>query len=565
MKATILFLLFATFGMAVGAAQPTVAKGGVLNAASYAPYGLPNSPIAQGSIFVVFGSNMGPATLEEIGAFPLPKKLGGTSIQAAVNGTTVDALMIYTSASQVAAILPSSTPAGSGTLTVSYNGAASAPVDIQVVPSSVGIFAMNQAGSGPGVITDAVYTVPQLTSSASPNQTLILWATGLGPVTGDEGAGPLPGDMKNVPIEVWVGNQQAAVTYRGRSGCCAGLDQIVFQVPASVEGCRVPVVVKTGTVVSNFVSMPIAAGGKTCSDPVASGSIDWTTLAKNGKVSIGLVDLSRSSNSMVLPPPLGNGKPTITTTDSGLAEFNKFDFSKFNQLQNPFGVNVNSYGACSVYTFKGMSAGIVDPFKPVPLDAGAQIAVNGPNGARQLTKDATINAYFAQLGGGQPGTPGAGPLYLDAGSYTVTGPGGADVGAFTANLSVAQPLTWTNEDAITTVTRSQGQPVTWTGGDPAGIVTITGSSIVLGTAPDGSDSVGAIFTCTAKAADGQFTIPALVLSALPPSSSSSVGGISIPTGSLSVASGSFGNFTATGIDYGVISSSVSSSKGVTYQ
>ena len=42
-------------------AQPTINAGGTLNAASYAYQGLPNSSIAQGSIFVVFGTNMGAA------------------------------------------------------------------------------------------------------------------------------------------------------------------------------------------------------------------------------------------------------------------------------------------------------------------------------------------------------------------------------------------------------------------------------------------------------------------------------------------------------------------------
>ena len=30
-------------------------------------------------------------------------------------------------------------------------------------------------------------------------------------------------------MEVWVGNKQAKVTYAGRSGCCVGIDQVVFE------------------------------------------------------------------------------------------------------------------------------------------------------------------------------------------------------------------------------------------------------------------------------------------------------------------------------------------------
>src|SRR5580700_6110082 len=117
-------------------AQPTVAAGGVLNVASYSYAGLPNGSIAQGSMFVAFGSNMG--TVNSATSFPLPNTLGTTSIKVTSGSTSVDAIMIYTTPGQVAAILPSSTPVGSATLTLTNNGQTSSPVDIQIVPSSFG-------------------------------------------------------------------------------------------------------------------------------------------------------------------------------------------------------------------------------------------------------------------------------------------------------------------------------------------------------------------------------------------------------------------------------------------
>ena len=50
----------------------------VLNAASYALPGAPNSGIARGSMFVVFGTELGPADLQQATGFPLPTSLGGT-------------------------------------------------------------------------------------------------------------------------------------------------------------------------------------------------------------------------------------------------------------------------------------------------------------------------------------------------------------------------------------------------------------------------------------------------------------------------------------------------------
>src|SRR4051794_14215928 len=72
----------------------------IVNAASYTRSELPNSAIAPGSIFVVFGTELGPAALQQASGFPLPVTLAGTSARVTVGPTTVDAIVLYTSASQ---------------------------------------------------------------------------------------------------------------------------------------------------------------------------------------------------------------------------------------------------------------------------------------------------------------------------------------------------------------------------------------------------------------------------------------------------------------------------------
>src|SRR5580692_8818731 len=110
------------------AQNPTIT--GIVNASSARPPGLPNSAIAQGSIFVVYGSNLGAAapagSLANLASMsmPLPTTAGlaGTTITVTVNGTTLPAPILYTIPGQVAAIMPSATPVGTGTLTLTYNG-----------------------------------------------------------------------------------------------------------------------------------------------------------------------------------------------------------------------------------------------------------------------------------------------------------------------------------------------------------------------------------------------------------------------------------------------------------
>jgi uncharacterized protein (TIGR03437 family) len=541
------------------AAQPVVNS--VLNNASYALPGLPNGGIAQGSIFAVFGTGLGGNDLAQQPSYPLQKTLNGTSIKVTVNGTTVDAIPIYTLAKQVGAVLPSNTPVGTGTLTLTYNNQTSAAAPITVVANSFGIFTVNQQGTGPGIVTDANYQVRGLTTSAKPGQAVIIWGTGLGAINRDDALQPAspPVDLTSIPVEVWVGSQKAAISYRGRSGCCAGLDQIVATIPAGITGCHASLAVKIGNVVSNFVTTPIAVNGAACSDPNGPTSGLLKQAEKSGSISIGSVILSRSTTVSTLPPPIGT---STTTTDSGLASFSRYTFQQLNSAQNPF--QAYTFGACTVYPFQGQSSITVDPIEPTPLDAGPALSVSGPRGVKQMPKSTLggLAFYYALLGGGSG--PTALPPYLDAGSYTVTGPGGNDIVAFSGNINVAAPLTWTNESSIDIIPRVTGVNVTWTGGAPDATVLISGSSFLAGVLPDGSDAVGGVFTCTSMNT-GSFTVPPTVLLSLPPSSTIGAGDFTFATGSLSIGSLQTAPMTVPGVDLATINSLVTSGKSVTYQ
>ena len=120
-------------------AAPAVA--GVYNAASWVVPQQTNSGIAQSALFTVTGTGLGPATIQHANSYPLPttEGLAGTTIQVRVNGVTKNCIMIYSRNTQVAAILPSPTPVGTGTLTLSYQGAESS-IAIQVLAANFGTF-----------------------------------------------------------------------------------------------------------------------------------------------------------------------------------------------------------------------------------------------------------------------------------------------------------------------------------------------------------------------------------------------------------------------------------------
>ena len=152
----VLFLMASAISLS---AAPVVNS--VMNAASNLTPVLPNASIAPASIFIVKGTGLGPAAIS-IDPKPFQNtSLSGTSVSLTVAGTTVSALMYYTSATQVAALLPSNTPTGGpGTITVTYNGQSSPATQFRgVVASNIGFFTLNQSGQGPAIVTYPDYTI----------------------------------------------------------------------------------------------------------------------------------------------------------------------------------------------------------------------------------------------------------------------------------------------------------------------------------------------------------------------------------------------------------------------
>jgi uncharacterized protein (TIGR03437 family) len=526
---------------------PPPSIGGLLNNYSYIRPGLPNYGIAQGSIFDIFGTNLATSTASQ--GVPLQKSLGGASISVTVNGVTTQAIPYFASPFQIAAILPSATPAGTGTITVTTGGQTSAPAPIVVLPSAFGLLSVSASGSGAAAAYDYNEGNKLLTqtNAANPGEYIVLWGTGLGPVTGDETVYQTQTNLTGIPIEVDIGGVSATVAYHGRS-IYPGLDQINVIVPPGVTGCSVSLVVSESGVPSNFTTIPVAASGRICSDPVTSpfSTSDWQTLSSLSTVNLGLISLGTVSTT-TLPVTVGSVTTLGTTTTSDEANAVFVSYSSAQLLESGFGQNA-SLGSCVVSTFEYnriAGTGLSGP-SPISvntattLDAGSQITLNGPNGTIALLPQ---NGYYSPTGT---------PVIVTAaggGSFTFSnGSGGKDVGGFSTTLaeSGTNPLVWSNQPAITAVARSQGQTVQWTGGVTASFVLISGSSATFDST---GDTIGATFACAAPVSAGQFTVPTSVLESLP--ASGTVDGVSVP-GSLSVADVALPQkFSASGLNEGI--------------
>ncbi len=514
-------------GTSTFTASPAITA--VENAASNITPGLPNAGIAQGSIFIVHGIGLGPANISIATAAFQSTTLSNTSVSITVGGTTVNPPLYYTSASQVAALLPSNTPTGTGTITVSYNGETSAPVPITVVANNLGLFTIDSSGAGPGIVTYSDYSLVSATKAtncggpnttcgaANPGDTLILWATGLGPVNGSDASGAGLGQAIDVPLTVWLGGVQAPVSYQGRSGCCIGEDQIVFTVPNNVPtGCAVPLLVQIGNEISNNVLIPVADGGRSCPLVSAAFSLSSDQIESGvaaGPITYGSIRLAHYSD--------GNG----TYEDDA-----KFQFVKirtYNPGTQPFFVSwVDSQppGTCLVYNNLNEAFGPGSVGSIAALDAGSSFSVTGPKGSVSLPVNSGQLSEFNTSG-----------TFLVPGSYTITGTGGADVGSFTATATIPVAPVLVSPVNNGSATRSSGMTVTWTGG--SGDV-----EFEVASPTDNTNTNGATAVCTAPASAGTFTIPPYVLLALPAGNSAG----------LVLSSGALGSFTATGLNAGTL-------------
>lgn len=382
-------ITFASFALSLLAFLPSAAVAQsvtVVNAASYVDPALPNGSIAQGSMFIGFGAGMGPVSIEYPSPWPFPTELGGTSIEVTVGGATVDCFMVYTSAGQVAAILPSDTPLGAGTVTVYYNGSVAATGDINVVKHSFGIFTVNTQGFGPIVGTDPVLPgapVYSVTNSAAPGDFIDIWGTGLGPVNFPDEGQPTPGNL-GYDVEVFLGDVNVPVEYAGRN-CCSGIDTVRVKASTGLSGCFVPVTVVVEGVTSNYGSVALDTSGNACTADQVLGGPDFSELQNGGNLDIGSIFLTRSRISVdidVVGPQIVYDQ----TTDSGGANYARVSLPNIQEVMNYTPSGINQFGACTVFRFTGENAEGPQSAVPTPLDAGAQLSITSQAGNDVLPK-----------------------------------------------------------------------------------------------------------------------------------------------------------------------------------
>ena len=224
--------------------QPTNQSIGIGSVRSAATQAIES--VSPGKIVVIYGTGMGPAQLIQSvrrnGVYP--KNVGGTQVFF----DAIAAPVIYSSATQVAVVVPYNLPAPTTAMTIQYGGASSLPFTLNVAPASPGIFSANGTGAGQAAAVNADGTINDAAHPTRSGELLSLYATGDGledPQQSDGSVTPVlaPYPRSVLPVNVEVGGVPATVSYAGAApGEIAGEMLIVIQVPAGIRpGGYVPV------------------------------------------------------------------------------------------------------------------------------------------------------------------------------------------------------------------------------------------------------------------------------------------------------------------------------------
>ena len=499
-------------------AQPVIqATNGVVNVSSFLP------DVAQGSWFVILGTGLGPASISVQNGIPYPTQLSGTSIKFTPQsgGAPISAYMYYTVSTATAGMLPSTAPLGVYNVTVTYNQQTSAPVSVNVVAHNFGFATQAEDGLGPAQATYGGYNLNRFTTGsigqwsirpAKPGDVMVLWGTGLGADPASDINGGSSGDQTaSAQVSVIVSGIPVTPAFAGRSSGSPGLDQINFTIPTTVTpSCFVSLMVSAGGTLSNLGSIAVAAPGQaTCPSPNLTQA-QLQTLDLGGTLTAGIVQL-------------GQVHTTFTASVSEHTDTTAGSFGTFGiDAVATSNLGVVQPGACFLVQRSGTEdqLGFGTP-PPQRLDAGAELTLNGPNASNtpiprqsgDLDDIYLATLYSTGLLG--TGAVGTSPV-LTAGTYTVAGTGGADVGAFSASIALPGDFAWTNQDSLPNpIPRNTTLTITWRGNE-GGWVTILGAALTR-TAGSGLTATYSAFafTCTALASAGAFTVPGTMLQQLP--------------------------------------------------
>jgi hypothetical protein len=263
----------------------------------------------------------------------------------------------------------------------------------------------------------------------------------------------------------------------------------------------VPVTLRAGTAISNQVTIAKAAAPGACAHPLGLTAAELKTLDDGGSIPFGSV----SASGVVVPSsnPGVKGYYQASTVWGRLTPSRAADIAQLAQRQYPD----SGSAACSLEN--GASIYSIAGFIYGPNDPKGSLALSGPAG-QKLEIMGNEGTYIGGVGSTDPvSSPELlPPPFFSAGAWSLSLRGDSTVRDFQQALHLPPPLTWTNRDSFTSISRTEDAVIRW---DSAGY----SSADILRVSLSGGSSIG--IACRVPANSGSLTLPHALLAQLAPS------------------------------------------------
>lgn len=219
---------------------PTFTATEVTNAASFV-----GGSVSPGAIYSIFGANLTTANGIALAVSkPLPKQLSETSVT--VNGMSAPlfAVASVSGQKQVNFQVPFETiAAASASIIVTNSGISGEPIEVPVLRAQPGVFTTD--GTSAVALHGSTLITPS--SPAIRGETIVIYGTGLGPVTASPGTGNAASGTRlsktTLTTTVTIGGIDAPVSFSGLAPGFVGLYQINAVIPQAVASGNLDLVI----------------------------------------------------------------------------------------------------------------------------------------------------------------------------------------------------------------------------------------------------------------------------------------------------------------------------------
>jgi uncharacterized protein (TIGR03437 family) len=236
------------FTITLAQPAPQISSGGVVIHAGV------SAAVSPGSLVDIYGANLAAAPVSAPVGSTLPTSLGGVEVM--VNGAS--APLIYVSPTLIVFQLPYEAAVGTAQLTVTSNGAVSAPAPVTVQQAAPSILTY---GNNRAVVLNQDYSVNGPANPAEVGSTAMAYLIGGGPLDNPIATGATASttllSRETLPVTVTVGSATAVVPFAGMAPGFAGLVQVNFTVP-NLPANDYPLQVKIGSAASNQPTLAVS-------------------------------------------------------------------------------------------------------------------------------------------------------------------------------------------------------------------------------------------------------------------------------------------------------------------